>query len=454
MLNILRVYNTVPYTSEALKLLMSGWKLPLDLDIPCLADDSNAPLETKLKATKEALTIVEDRIAHSGSEAEQILLHNIARLPVIQLRQKLTEEARINMPRTIVPYTDAEQKLQEILYAAIEKKTGSPHAPINEIHGYDDEVILVSATLLDGEGQDHETHGISRILDYTPAILDGRINPKGKVSPTEKTYGKLSFDGGGTFGQVAVQIALQGGLEYMRDLEAGALTVTMRNAYHAGRLEWILRQATKEGYSCLAMFNVGGRVAPEPDGMEPRWGTNPIGIGVSTGIGEDGVVGDIATTARPEGWIRVAYLNGLSIPLNVLRTPTGTPVIEADGLYREQGLPDLLLPLGGEIAAHKGAVLGQQIDLFVDAVSGKKAGTPTKPKENNLVLLLCKDNDATFGSTKEKVARIKSCKTASSNPVRIPGAVGLEKLKLAMTNGLTVAERTWEEVVKLHKQLC
>ena len=269
MLNILRVYNTVPYTSEAMKLLTSGWKLPADLDIPCLPDDSNVSLEARLEATTTALSIVEDRIAHSGSEAEQILLHNIARLPVIQLRQKLTEEVRINMPRAIVPYTDAEQKIKEILYAAIEKRTGSPHAPINEIHGYGDEVILVSTTLLDGEGQDHETHGISRILDYTPAILDGRINPKGKVSPTEKTYGKLSFDGDGTFGQVAVQMALQGGLEHMHDLEAGSLTVTMRNAYHAGRLEWILRQAAREGYSALAMFNVGGRVAPEPDGVQP-----------------------------------------------------------------------------------------------------------------------------------------------------------------------------------------
>ena len=189
MLNILRVYNTVPYTNEAMKLLTSGWNLPSDLNIPCLADDSSISLEARLQATKDALTTIENQIANFTSEAEQILLHNIARLPVIQLRQKLTEEARINMPRATVPYTDAKQKLQEILYAAIEKKTGSPHIPINDIHGYGDEVVLVSATLLDGEGQDHETHGISRILDYTPAILDGRINPKGKVSPTEKAYG-------------------------------------------------------------------------------------------------------------------------------------------------------------------------------------------------------------------------------------------------------------------------
>jgi len=454
MLNILSVYKSVPYTNDALKLLRSGWTMPDDLEIPCLSDDNSVPIKDRLEVTKTTLVEVEGRIQNAGSEAEQILLHNIARLPIIQLRQKLTEEARVNMPRTIVTYPEAKQKTEEILYAAIEKVTGKPHVNVNQIWGYDDEVALVVATLLDAEGQDHETHGISRILDYTPAVLDGKINPQGKVASVKESYGKLSFDGDGTFGQVAVQMALQGGLEYMSHLDDGSLVVVMRNAYHAGRIEWILRQAARAGYSSIAMFNVGGRVAPEPDGMEPRWGTNPIGFGVSTGIGEDGVVGDIATTARPEGWIRVAYLNGLSVPLDVLRTPDGTPVIEPDGAYREKGLPDLLLPLGGEIAAHKGAVLGQMIDLFTDAASDRKVGEPMLPKKNNLVLILNKDNEDVFVSMREKVSRIQSCKTASGNPVRIPGAVGLEKLGLAQVNGLNVAEEIWGQVDKLHSKLC
>lgn len=455
MLNILRIYKAVPYTTEALKLLSNGWKVPEGLHVPSL-DERTGDLTTRLDATKQALLEVEQLIGNTGSEAEQIVLHNAVRLPIIQLRQQLTNDAMANMPRTTVDYSAAKQIVEDILYAAIKKSTGSPHVAVNDIHGFKDEVDLVSSCLLNAEGQDHDTHGVSRVLDYAQAIIEGRINPKGKVELIKEEYGKLSFTGGGTFGQVAAQIALQEALEYMRDKPGGSLTVTMRNAYHAGRLEWILRQAVREGYSCLAMFNVGGwgRTAPEPDGMEPRWGTNPIGLGVPTNIGEDGCVGDLATTARPEGWVRVAYLNNLIVPLDVLRTPDGYPTIDPAGVYREDDIPDLLLPIGGEVAAYKGAVLGEQVELFTDAVSGRKPGEVSHPKGNNLVLFLCKGDDDVFASTREKLALIESCRTASGNPVRRPGGAGMKKHEESKVQGLSIASGTWQKVMDLHGQLC
>lgn len=96
----------------------------------------------------------------------------------------------------------------------------------------------------------------------------------------------------------------------------------------------------------------------------------------------------------------------------------------------------------------------QMIDLFIDAASRRKVGEPALPKKNNLVLILNKDNDDVFASMREKVSRIQSCKTASGHPVRITGAVGLEKLGLAQVNGLNVAEEIWGKVDRLHSELC
>ena len=452
MVKILGIYKAIPYTGEARRLLTRGFKIPY-VDMPS-ADDDKGDLSARLESTRVALEKVEQLIA-AASDPEKIILHNAFRLPIIELRQQLTEEARANMQRTTVVYSEAQRIIEEILYAAIRRKTGSPHKRVNDIDGFQDEVTFVSASLLDAEGQEHETHGVSRVPDYADAILQGRINPQGKVELMEETYAKLSYTGGGTFGQVAAQMALQGGLKFMNDLpEGSSLVVTMRHAYHAGRLEWIVRQAVKKGFACLALFNVGGkgRVAPE-DGMEPRWGTNPIAFGVPTGIGEPGCIGDTATTARSEGWVNVAHLNGLTIPLGIVRTPEGEQTIDPGGVYRKDGRPDLLVPIGGDVAAYKGAVLGEMIDLFVNALSGRTTGEPSPPKSNNLVFFLCKVSEEVITAIREQLHHIESCPTASDNPIRRPGAQGLEMLEKAKRDGLSIAQGTWQMVVDLHKQL-
>ena len=133
MSNILHVYKPVPYTHAALQLLTGGWQLPSGLDIPCLAEGEVDNLSVKLEQTGDALRRVETLIGKAGSDAERLLLHNIARLPVIELRQRLTREAFENMPRTVVDYSDAQKIMEEILYAAIEKKTGDKHTFLNTI---------------------------------------------------------------------------------------------------------------------------------------------------------------------------------------------------------------------------------------------------------------------------------------------------------------------------------
>ncbi len=455
MTSILNNYGSVQYSSPALRLMQTGWTFPKDVDLSVI--EGTGSLNERLEQANSAIAAIEQRITTSAGTGEDELLHNIAWLPLIQLRQQLAAQAFKEMPRTKVEYDEATQVINDILRAAIRKKTGSEHNPVNRIEGFADEVALVTACLLDAEGQEHATHGVSRILTYAQAILDGKIKTDGVVTLEHETPGKLSFNGGGTFGQVAVQMALQGALNNMDTLpDDSALMVTMKNASHAGRLEWILRQATRKGYHSFALFNVDGKGRTAPfGGAESRLGTNPIAMGVSTGIDQDGIVGDSATTAWAEGAVRIAYLNNLTVPLDVLTTPDGEPTIHPAGVYKEGGPPDLLLPIGGDVAAYKGSVFGQMVKLLVDATSGRKAGNPVgTPGHNNLLLVLNKGDQSSFTTVADNAAYLRNCPPKPGHTVHLPGVGGLERLGLARQNGLKIATGTWEKVLELHRKVC
>lgn len=444
-----QIYTSRPYDNAALALLRSGWTLPSNIIMPTTEN----PMD--LEGVNSAIETVEKEMK-AAKDGESVILHNTAWLPLIMLRQKLAEEAFSNMPRTSVDFEEASKIIDDLLRAAIKNKTGNSHSRVNDIEGFEDEVALVTACLLDAEGQEHATHGVSRIITYVEAILQNKIKTNGVVRLENEAPGKLSFNGDGTFGQVAVQIALQGALKHMEDLpEDSALMVTMKNAYHAGRLEWILRQAAKKGYNSFALFNVDGRGRSAPHGgAESRLGTNPIAMGVSTGIGQDGIIGDSATTAWAEGAVRIAYLNNLTVPLDVLTTADGNPTVYPAGVYREDGPPDLLLPIGGEVASYKGSVFGTLVKLLVDATSNRAAGDPVgTPGRNNLLLVLHKGEQGTFDCANESARYLASSRPKPGQTVRMPGTGGVERLTFAKQNGLNIASGTWEKVLKLHRDL-
>src|SRR3989338_10373196 len=112
MVKILGIYKAIPYTGEARRLLTRGFKIPY-VDMPS-ADDDKGDLSARLESTKVALEKVERRIAAAASDAERIILHNAFRLPIIELRQQLTEDARANMQRTTVVYSEAQRIIEEI----------------------------------------------------------------------------------------------------------------------------------------------------------------------------------------------------------------------------------------------------------------------------------------------------------------------------------------------------
>ncbi len=293
------------------------------------------------------------------------------------------------------------------------------------------------------------------MMRYVEAILNGRIKPNAKVTMYEKRRGLARFDGHGAFGQVGAQMATQYLLEQMAKPNVHTMTVTAFNMGHAGRLEFILRQIADAGYLGLAMYNVQGWGRTGlPDCIEGDWGTNPFGIANSTGAGKRVSIIDFATTARPEGFVKVSLQNGLLVPIGVLVTADGIPVMDPALLYTEDHAA-LLEALGGAIARYKGAAFGMGVRDFVDGVNGH---LPDKDKimlgGNSLFLYAVKPGEHGHEIIDGHLRRVSKSKTASGEPVRMPGEHGYAALQKAKKSSISVAKGTVKDVVKLYEKMC
>jgi LDH2 family malate/lactate/ureidoglycolate dehydrogenase len=229
--------------------------------------------------------------------------------------------------------------------------------------------------------------------------------------------------------------------------------VTIFNMGHAGRLERPLRTLARRGYNAFAVMNVQGWGRTTfPLATKGKWGTNPIGFATSTGKGEDGLVIDLATTARAEGEVKHALINGLLVERGVLRNPDGSLEIKPQRLYDAE--PALLCALGADgPSPYKGPVLGLGINLFTDTMVGRKpALDEIMLGSNSLVLLGTRPGDPTYELAKEQVDFFRSVKTIDDEPVRMPGEYGLTALLKARMSGLPVAKKTWEELEHLHAE--
>jgi len=453
-------FEAAVYTADQLAIVSQQLNLPQEVTEKLAAIEGvSAPQEQKIKA-EEATKVVGAYIAEVRSESEAVakLVHNAVGVPFEVLRQQINKRCREQLPRREVPYEVARETIEAMLYAAIRKATGAEHKKVNDIEGFEDEVKLVVACLLDAEGQGHGTHGVLRILRYIEAIEGGALNPSGKVEYTRMALDRGECVGNRTFGQVCVQVALQNALRELEENgDIDTFTVTGREMQHAGRLEWIVRQAVRKGYAASAMFNTEGWGRTPPiDGMEPKWGTDPVAYGVVTGEeGSDGVVCDTSTTAWAEGLVKECDVNGVEVPPGVIRLADGTPTTNAGDLYGDR--PGLLLPLGGPIAEHKGVALGVGVELFTHQMSLGKITEGDRPPSfvgNNSYLYLSRTTEEQRALAARRLAQIEECPTTTGEPVRVPGKRGLELLAEAKAGVLRIPETSWGEIEGKHRELC
>ncbi len=435
--------QVVHFTPPELGELVDHFGFPVNLAAEYVkATDADLDAKKRLESAKKALQLIDHM--RSGENGLRGKIFDVLTASMLATASTLSIHLYESMPMADVPCDEAYRITAETLRGA----AGPEWRSVNRLNGFADEFDCIGRTLIDADIKRNPTHGANRMPDYVDAIVNKRVNTSGVVSVKRSRNDFMRFDGAANFGQVGVQIALQ---EAMRRAKGRSFTVAGRNMYHAGRLEFFVRQAVQQGFLCIAMLNTGGRgrVSSYPDGLDPIMGTNPFSFGVPDG--KNGIVFDMATSAQTEGLVNVCKANGLVLPMWILRGHDNRPTTNPADLYLAQN-PAILLPAG----AHKGTGAAEMVELMIDQTSGRQVGQSPPAKTNAFYLhLLDLKGIADIGIVAEFANKVASINTASGKPGRLPGTRGQAALEEAhRTNIVRIPLESWNAVLTLHKEHC
>ena len=142
------------------------------------------------------------------------------------------------------------------------------------------EAAQVADHLVDANLRGHDSHGIGMIPHYVHNITNETMRPNTGLSVVRDGGAVMLFDGGLGYGQRVGVEMMERLIERAREL--GAVTASLRNVHHLGRIGTYAEMAVAAGLVSIHFVNVTGHpplVAPYR-GSQARFGTNPICIGV------------------------------------------------------------------------------------------------------------------------------------------------------------------------------
>ncbi len=314
-----------------------------------------------------------------------------------------------------------------------------------------EEAKTVSEFLVKANLVGHDSHGIIRVIQYVKAIEDGVIKPGAKIEVIKETDSLAIINGNWGFGQVVAKKAMEKAIEKAGKNDVSIVCVF--NCNHVGRLADYTLMASEKNMIGLAMVNSIKSVAPF-GGKERMLSTGPISFAFPTNMKFPFVI-DIATSVVAEGKLRFMLHKGEKIPLGWIINKDGNPSNDPRDFY-EGGA---LLPLGGDIAGHKGFGLGLAVDILCGILAGSGCAYMETKKGNGVFFEVINiDKFVPVEEFKEKVTELlKVIKSSKPRPgfreVIIPGEPEYLTEKIRLREGIQVPERTWREIKNIAKRL-
>jgi LDH2 family malate/lactate/ureidoglycolate dehydrogenase len=200
----------------------------------------------------------------------------------------------------------------------------------------------------------HDSHGVLRIPQYVADAERGDLSPAERCVLLHDRGATALFDARRGFGHHSTRLAL----DHCADQAArtGIAAAAVRHSTHIGRLGDYTERAAARGI--VAILTVGsagldvGSVAAF--GSRQRFlATNPWSIAIPTQSGPPFLF-DAATSAMAEGKVRLARAKAVELPPGTIIDARGHPSQAPDDFYNGGAL----LPVGGDLAGHKGFGLG------------------------------------------------------------------------------------------------
>lgn len=240
---------------------------------------------------------------------------------------------------------------------------GTPSDIAAEVAGH-----LVGANLAG-----HDSHGVQRLPWYVAAAGRGDLDVAARPEMVRGRQACALFDAHRGFGHYSTRVALDWALDHAPGF--GVASVAIRRSGHIGRLGQYVEAAVTRGF--LAMVTVGSagpsaRWTPPFGGRSRFLGTNPWALGAPAG--PIPYVYDAATTTIAEGKVQLARARGADLREGCVTDHEGRPTTAPEALY-DGGF---MVPLGADVAGHKGYGLGLGSALFgaLSLAAGPLQGTP------------------------------------------------------------------------------
>jgi uncharacterized oxidoreductase len=291
-----------------------------------------------------------------------------------------------------------------------------------------------------------DSHGVIRVPEYVDLVKKGAISPGARMSTIQETENTAVIDCARNFGQVSATGVMTTAIE--KADKANVATVVTRRCGHVGRLGHYTEMAARQGFVAFAFCNSArnGHFVQPWGGREGRLATNPMSFAFPVGSG-DPILADFSTAEVPEGVLRVYRNRGQLLPGKWVMDAKGYPSDDPNAFY---GPPrGAIIPFGG-MKGYRGYALSLLVDVMAGVLAGTQPGTDQPGNGLTFVVI----NVGAFLAPAAYAQLIDELRDylKSSAPapgyteVLVPGEGDFRKKQQRLREGISIEERTWDEV--------
>jgi LDH2 family malate/lactate/ureidoglycolate dehydrogenase len=300
---------------------------------------------------------------------------------------------------------------------------------------------ITAQVLVEGDLLGHTTHGTALLPQYCDALRANTMTHSGNYSVLNSRAGVELWDGHRLPGPWLVEQAIARAKEMAT--ACGTATVVIRHSHHIACLAAYLEAPARAGFvtQILSSDAAVASVAPH-GGRTPVMTPNPLAISWPTEHAP--VIVDVSMSVTAMGLTKRMHDAGTPMPEGWAIDAAGRPTTDAGVIWNAP--KGALLPLGSDIAGHKGYALG----LMVEALTGGLAGYGRADfdKEWGATVQIQVWDPAAFGGlaafSRETDFMRAACKTNSPRPgvdsVRLPGERGLALKVIQLHEGIVLHE--------------
>lgn len=310
----------------------------------------------------------------------------------------------------------------------------------------------VAENLVQANLKGHDSHGIGMVPRYVEAIAEGGLQPNAAGKLIQDSGAILMVDGGRGYGQSV-------GMDAVRRLAEcahghGIALLGLSNVHHLGRIGAYAEQLAEEGLVSLHFVNVPTNpMVVAWGGHLPRFGTNPVCIGMPSKTESAPVILDFATSRLAHGKIRVAWLKQSRLADDQsLQDAEGKTTDDPGVLFREPS--GVMMPFG----EHKGAGLAMMCSLLGGALTGGRTERSHEAGESGMAvingMLSIAIDPAAMGAAAgflQEVEAFSDWVRASQGPdsqgeVLVPGEPERRSFMARQREGISVDDGTWGQL--------